>query len=142
MKTKTFLMICLLLGFSVSQISGQTLKKDAVVAVSSYTLVLNPDVTMSQFLDFYINKYIPEFEKNFPGIKDYLLSGDRGEKKNQFGEIWLFESVSVRDKYFPTEESEGSDIFIAAMEKMTAINTELGKYVVSWERIFTDWIIK
>jgi len=141
MKTKTFLLLCLL-GISVTQISGQTLKKDAVVAVSSYTLVLNPDVTMNQFLDFYINKYIPEFEKNFPGIKAYLLSGDRGEKKNHFGEIWLFESVAVRDKYFPTEDSEGSDLAVAAWDKMNAISTELGKYVVSWDRIFTDWIIK
>lgn len=78
---------------------GQTIKKGAVVAVSSYEFTLNPDVTMNQFLNFYLNKYIPEFEKNYPGMKMYLLWGDRGEKKNMMGDLLVCESVAVRDKY-------------------------------------------
>src|SRR5512133_3742547 len=96
MKTKTLFLTCLLLGFLMTQLSAQSLKKGAVVAVSTYEMTLNPDVSMNQFLDFYINKYIPEFEKNFPGVKEYVMMGDRGENKNKVGGILVFESVAVR----------------------------------------------
>jgi hypothetical protein len=123
---------------------AQTLKKGAVAAVSSYEFVLNPEVSMNQFLDFYNNKYIPEFEKNYPGVKLYLLWGDRGEKKNKMGGLLLFESVAVRDKYYPEEDGEtSSEALKAANEKMKVIDAELSKYVVSGTRTtYTDYIIK
>jgi hypothetical protein len=143
MKTRAFLLIFLFLGFSFTQIFAQTLKKGVVIAVSSYTFTLNPDVTMNQFLDFYINKYIPEFEKNYPGIKIFLLSGNRGEKKNQIGALEYFESQAVRDKYFPVEDGTTmTDAVKAAEEKMKAINEESMKYVVDSKRVYTDWILK
>jgi hypothetical protein len=143
MKTRTLLLLCLLMGFPTTQLSAQTLKKGAVIAVNTYTFTLNPDVTMNQFLDFYTNKYIPEYEKNYPGVKEYVLWGDRGEKKNQIGVMDIFESVAVRDKYYPTEGSEGSDVAKAAQEKMNAINGEVGKFFLSGGiRTYTDWIIK
>ena len=64
MKTKAFFLLCLFLAFSVSQLSAQTLKKGAVVAVGVYEMTLNPDVSMNQFIDFYNNKYVPELDKN------------------------------------------------------------------------------
>jgi len=143
MKTKTFLLICLLLGFSMTQLSAQTLKKGAVVAVSTYELILSPDVSMNQFIDFYNNKYIPEYEKNFPGVKMYPLMGDRGENKNIAGGMLVFESVAVRDKYYPKENEEVSEITAAANEKMQAIGAEATKLVVVFTReTYTDWIVK
>ena len=143
MKTKTFLLLFLLLGFFITQLSAQTLKKGAVIAVSSYTFTLNPDVTMNQFMDFYINKHIPEYEKNYPGIKIFLLSGSRGEKKNQIGSLEYFESQAVRDKYFPVEDGTTmTDAVKAAEEKLKPINDETMKFVSDAKRVYTDWIIK
>ena len=144
MKTKTFLLLFLLLGFSITQLSAQTLKKGAVIAVSSYTFSLNPDVTMNQFMDFYVNKYIPEFEKNYPGVKEFLLTGNRGEKKNQIGVIDYFESVAIRDKYYPIENDTTMNAVVkAAEEKMKSINEEVGKFFVPGStRVYTDWLIK
>jgi hypothetical protein len=65
----------------MTQLSAQTLKKGAVIAIRNYTFTLQPDVTMNQCLDFWTNKYIPACEKNYPGTRLFLLSGDRGEKK-------------------------------------------------------------
>ncbi len=132
------------MGFSTTPLSAQTLKKGAVVAVSTWEITLNPDVSMNQFLDFYNNKYIPEFEKNYPGLKVYLLGGDRGEKKKKFGAIWLFESVAVRDKYYPTEDgTTTSEAVETGDEKMKVMDAELSKFVVSGNRTtYTDWIIK
>jgi len=144
MKTKTFLLLCLLLGIGLTQLSAQTLKKGAVVCVNTYTFTLNPDVTMNQFLDFYVNKYIPEFEKNYPGVKSYLLWGDRGEKKNQIGTIDVYESVAVRDKYYPIEnDTTMTEAVKLANEKMKVINQESGKFFIGdGTRTYTDWIIK
>jgi hypothetical protein len=129
--------IVLLTGTVYSQI----LKKDVVIAVSTYTITLQPGVTMEQYVDFLMKKYIPEYEKNFPGSKMYVLHGDRGEKKDQIGFMWSFESVKVRDKYYPTE-SDFSDAAQLAWGKMDAISTEEGKYAVNSSRVFTDWVIK
>lgn len=122
---------------------GQTLQKGAVLAIRNFTIILNPDVTMNQFLDFYINKYIPEFEKNYPGIKEFILSGNRGEKKNQFAEVLYFESLQVRDKFYPVENGTTmSDAVKEAEEKMKVINAELSKLVVDTQIVYTDWVIK
>jgi len=142
MKTKTFLLLCLILSFSIFRVSAQTLKKDVVISVNTYSIVLNPDVTMNQFLDFYLNKYIPEYEKNHPGVKELVTIGNRGEFKNQIGSLTYYESLAVRDKYFPDESGKLSDVALAAEEKMKALNEELDKYLVEIKRTYTDWIIK
>jgi len=144
MKTKTLLLLCLLLGIASTKLSAQTLKKDAVMALSTYTFSLNTGVTMNQFLDFYINKYIPEFEKNYPGVKEFVLMGNRGEKKNQIGIIEYFESVAVRDKYYPTENDTIMSATVkAAEDKLKAINDEMAKlFLPGSTRVYTDWLIK
>ena len=59
MKTKTFILLCLSLGICFTQLTAQNLKKGAVVCTNTYTDTLNPDVTMNQFLDFYV--FLPYF---------------------------------------------------------------------------------
>ena len=144
MKTKTFLLLCLLTGIGLTTLSAQTLKKGAVIAVNTYTFTLKPDVTMNQFIDFYVNKYIPEFEKNYPGVKEFLLTGNRGEKKNQIGVIDYFESVAIRDKYYPIENDTTMNAVVkAAEEKMKSVNEEVGKFFMPGStRVYTDWLIK
>ena len=119
----------------------QILKKDVVIAVSTYTVTLQPGITIEQYVDFLMKKYIPEYEKNFPGSKMYILRGDRGEKKDQIGFMWYFESLKVRDKYYPNE-SDFSDAAQLAWGRMDTISEEESKYVVNSSRIYTDWVIK
>ncbi len=72
------------------------------------------------------------------------MIGDRGENKNKLGIILIFESVAVRDKYYPVEGEETlSDAVKAANEKMKLMDAEMSKYVISGTRTtYTDWIIK
>lgn len=72
MKTKAFLMIFMFLGIGLTHLSAQTLKKGSVVAMSTFTVTLKPNVTMDQFIDFYNNKYIPANDKAYPGTRLYL----------------------------------------------------------------------
>jgi hypothetical protein len=122
---------------------GQTLKKGMVVALSSYELVLKDNVTLQQFINFTEQKYNPEYEKAMPGTKLVMLWGDRGENKFRYGEMWIFDDVATRNKYFPTESDTAMS---AAMKnvvtKMKALNDESNKYVLSAKRVYTDWLVK
>jgi hypothetical protein len=76
--------------------SEQTLKKGGVISINSLTFVLKPDVPLYEFVDFMIKKHIPEFEKNFPGVKEYLLWGDKGVNKYQLAVMEVYGSVAMR----------------------------------------------
>ncbi len=72
MKTKPLLYIYLLLGATTIQLSAQTLDHNAIVRMdntNTYIITLQPGVTLNQYIDFMINRYIPEYDKNFPGSR-------------------------------------------------------------------------
>lgn len=119
---------------------GQTLKKGGIMSVHNLTITLNPDVTMNQFLDFYNNKYLPETNKHFEGVKFFTLKGDRGENNNGFSVMMYMESMEVRNRYWP-EAGKSSDEMSAIMEKLTPINTELSKLGTTTST-YTDWVIQ
>ncbi len=119
---------------------GQTLKKGVVLGTHAMTVTLNPDVTMNQYLDFFNNKFKPEFEKHYPGMKIFILKGTRGENEFGYGLLYWIESIEVRDKYWP-EPDEASDIGRAAREKMQPIIDEWRKMEVSFSTEYTDWVI-
>ena len=137
---KKLLFIAALLLFA-GIASGQILKKGCVVAVSSYEVTLQPDVTMNQWLEFNRTKWVPAAEKVFPGIKIFIVMGDRGESANMYGEIWVFDSKETRDKYWPTEEGDTAWPE-GAQEILTSISNETSNYVISATRTFTDWIVQ
>ena len=118
---------------------GQTLTKGSVIAVHNYSITLQPDVTMNQFLEFWTNKVIPEFEKVWPGGKDFVMIGDRGKHKYGFATISYFESVEQRDKLFP---AEGDPNDASMPELLVPIFEELGKYILSYEDEYTDYVIQ
>lgn len=82
---------------------GQTLKNGNLLGMHIMTVELKPDATMDQFKTFFITRVIPAYEKEFKGVKGYLVKGVRGENNNSFGTIWLFESEQARNKYFGTD---------------------------------------
>ena len=118
---------------------GQTLTKGGVISVHAYDITLQPDVTMNQFLEFWTNKVIPEFEKVWPGGKDLVMMGDRGKHKYGFATISYFESVEQRDKLFP---AEGDPNDAPIPELLVPIFEELSKYILSYEDEYTDYVIQ
>jgi hypothetical protein len=147
MKTKTVIMLFLFIGFGFAQLSAQTLKKGTVIGIKTYNFTLQPDVTMNQCLDFWINKYNPEVEKCYPGVKIFVMGADRGEKKNQFAEVVYIESVKLRDKYWPSETDTAyaklSEFERNANKKLKPFDEEWAKLVLPGASLeSTDWIIK
>ena len=118
---------------------GQTLTKGSVIGVHNYNITLQPDVTMNQFVEFWTNNVIPEFEKVWPGGKEIVMMGDRGEHKYGFATLSYFESVEQRDKLFP---AEGDPNDATMPEELVPIFEELGKYILSYENEYTDYVIQ
>ena len=119
---------------------GQALQRGNLLGLHTMTITLKPDVTMDQFKTFFIGKVIPEYEKQFQGVKGYLVNGIRGENKNSFGIVWLFETEKTRDKYFNMDESM-TDLGKSTVEKLGPINKELEK-LGTYTTKYTDWVVQ
>jgi hypothetical protein len=120
---------------------GQNLQKGALLGLHTSTLVLNPDVTMNQYLVFLRDKYIPEFEKALPGLKVYILKGIRGECMDCLSLLMVFQSEAIRDKYFKPE-GDFNDAGKAAADKLKSLFDEESKLARTSKDIYTDWIIQ
>ncbi len=132
------LVAALLLVTSIT--SGQTLQKGNLVGTHVLSINLDPDVTMNQFKAFFMNKWIPELEKHFTGVKAFLLQGIRGENKNNFGVIYIYESEEARNKFWKDDGST-TELGALAFKKMDPVGTELNK-LGTWTWNYTDWIIQ
>ena len=120
---------------------GQNLQKGALLGLHTSTIVLNPDVTMNQYLSFLKDKYIPEFEKALPGLKIYILKGIRGECADCISLLMVFQSEAIRDKYFKPE-GDFNDAGKEAADKLKSIFEEGSKFARTTKDLYTDWIIQ
>ena len=120
--------------------SGQTLQKGNTIAIHEYMVTLDPDITMNQFMDFFMNKYLAEANKLFEGVKFFALKGDRGEHENGFALLVWCESKDARDKYWP-EAGSVSDEFTAIGEQLQPLVNELGKMGTTTS-VYTEWMVE
>ena len=118
---------------------GQTLQKGSMISIHVLTITLDPDATMNQYLDVFKNKSLPAMEKNMEGVKTFLLKGDRGENENRFAMAIYFESIKVRDRYWPS--GGASEEMTAVLEKVSPITQELEK-LGTWTSEFTGWVVQ
>ena len=119
---------------------GQTFQKGNLVGFHVMTINLDPDATLNQFMDFFVTKVMPEYEKNFPGVKSYLAKGIRGEDENSFAWISIFESEEIRDKYW-NEDGTLNELGNSAWEKLQPMieeGSKLGTYTTK----YTDWLVQ
>jgi len=128
------------MGIGLTPNFAQTLQKGAVLGIHNGTFTPNPDVTMNQCLDFFKDKYGPAWEKNFPGIKAFVLKGIRGECVDCISFLLVFPSDDVRNKYWKAEGvyTESGN---AAREKMSAVIEEMAKFGKMVDK-YTDWVIQ
>lgn len=141
MKTKRFLLLFLLTGIGLTQLSAQNSdQKSPAVAIHSITITLKPGVTVDQYLDFMNNKYIPEYEKNFKGSKMHTFENFRRDEKNQYFVQVIFESLKARDKYYLHRTGTSNEAEVA-WKKMDSITSVGSKYIWDSFRVNTDWSI-
>ena len=125
--------------FVASLALGQSFHKGNLVGLHVLSINLNPDVTLNQYKDFFINTVIPEFEKIY-GAKIYLAKGIRGESNNSLAWIFIYESEAMRDKFY-NNDGNHSDIGQVAWDKMQPTMDRLNKLGTSTTK-YTDWVVQ
>jgi hypothetical protein len=118
---------------------GQTFQKGNLVGTHIISVTLQPGVTMEKFIEFYKNKVMPEYAKNFQGMKPYMIKSLRGENKDSFGGFMVFKSEADRDKYFKADGSY-SDLGTAAYAKLKPVLDELAKLGTMTSK-YDDWLV-
>jgi hypothetical protein len=79
---------------------GQTIQKGSLIGV--HIVVLKPGVAAKDYANFCTTRWIPAFEKAYPGAKAYLLKSARGIDSGSMGIIMMFKSEADRNKYWTT----------------------------------------
>jgi hypothetical protein len=118
---------------------GQTLQKGNLVGTHVMTVTLQPGVTLEKFMEFYKSKVMPEYEKNFPGLKPYMIKSLRGENKDSFGGFMVFRSEADRDKYFKPDGGY-TEVGNAAYAKLKPVLDELAKLGTVTSK-YNDWLV-
>lgn len=119
---------------------GQTVQKGSVIGAHTWTLTLNSGVTLDQYLDFFTDRFIPEFEKHFPGVKLFLVKGLNREVKDEYGSIFIIESKEVYNKYW-NDDGSYTEVTAAIVEKVQPLLDEWNKLGTSSDLI-ADWVIQ
>jgi len=139
MKRKAFLLLCLLFGIGMTQLTAQKLDQNRKnVVFDSYIVTLRPGVTMDQYVDFLKTKVVSEYDKNFPGSKMTIGCPNPWREKNQFCFLYSFDSVKEFNKYI-TNGTEMSDEVKAATARMESVRQEESKYILDSKRVEVEW---
>lgn len=134
---KTFIIIPLLLFSGIT--FSQSLEKGNVIGLHIFSLELEPDITYNQYKDFFIEKYIPELDKNFPDVKHYFSKGNREDNENNIGLIVIFESQEIKNKYY-NEDGSRTELMISIQERIQPIREKLDS-LGTVNTKYTEWVI-
>jgi len=115
---------------------GEIIQNNSMIA--NWTFRLKEDVDASEAEDFLRNEIIPAYEKNYDGIKLFLLKSDRGSVNEIYSLLLIFDSVDERNAWWP-ERGQSSEKAKEAEEKMMDLPEKLQSMVemVSWN----DWVV-
>ena len=115
-----------------------------LIGVHVVTVTLNANATMDDFMNFYVREVLPEYEKNWPGLKGYLLKSFFPDAKNKFAIVWLFKTVEDRNRNF-NSDGTANQLEKAALEKVKPMEDKLkrlyGAYTVQYTRE-DDWVVQ
>lgn len=118
---------------------GQNLQKGGIIAIHTWTLKLNPEVTMDKFLEFWETKAIPVMNKAIPEQKPFIIKGIRANNQDQYAGLYYYSSMEDLRKYWK-EDGSATEKGATAMESYGPIIEEMSKFgEFTYEA--KDWII-
>jgi hypothetical protein len=83
---------------------------------------LRPRVKAEDFERFMVEEVLPS--GLFPGVRQRLLKGDRGDREGKYLFLFEFESVEVRDRLFPAPDERSE---------------EGQRHIDSWRALWEKW---
>ena len=133
------IVIVAMLVLTTGALSGQNFRKGAVVEVSELSVSLKPDASMDNYMNLLLTQLAPATSIAFPGTEVYFTKGVRGLSEGKVGAIWVFESVSAKNKFFQPDGSltaageEATGKLAPVLEALDEVGTAT--------RTSTDWIL-
>ena len=121
-------------------LAENAIKKGSLIGIHNATIKLNPGVTLEQYQQAFVEKMIPAYEKNAPGLKVYWVKGVRGEKENSVGTMWIFPSEQLRSQYFNPDGSS-TELGKELQEKIKPAADEMSK-LGTYTYKYTDWLVQ
>jgi len=124
--------------------SAEGLEKGNLIGIHIITVTLNPNVTMDEFRTAYVRDVLPEYEKNWPGLKGYLLKSFFSDSKHQFAIVWLFKTVADRDRNFDAD-GRANELEKAALERVKPAEEKFKKRYGTYDVQYThedDWVVQ
>ena len=107
-------------------------------AFGMHMIALKPGVKAEDFEKFVAEEVYPL--PSLEGIESYLLKGDRGDREGKYLVVYEFESVEVRDRYFPSPgeiSKETQQVF----ESWAAVFEKWQTFATPLDVIYTDYIV-
>ena len=120
---------------------GQTLQKGSFIGFHIVTVDLKPRVSMDQYVSLLKTALLPAYEKEFKGLKLFLLEGVRGENKYGMAIAFYFKSMEDRNKYFK-EDGSCTELGKKAYDNLVAPIANEIKKLGTMSTKYTDWIVQ
>jgi hypothetical protein len=134
MKKIIFLTVIIFLS---GMTSGQKIESGNLLGIHIVDkLDLKPGVTMEAYEDFFLNKYIPAFQKYFTEIKIIPLTGIRGEHANQLGMIMYMKNENARNIYW-NDDGSFNEKGQSLLEKLQPLIDEANS-LATFADLYTD----
>lgn len=107
-----------------------------VIAVRN--IELGDDVDAAKFEQFVKEEFAPAWKEPREGLQFVFTKGDRGERKDKFQFVWVFESIDTRNDYFPEEGGGGTGKLGEVVESAGDIKKKLKTFPFSSTQ-YTDY---
>ena len=137
------LLVCAV-SFAPMPSLAQRLERGNLIGVHLITPDLRPNVTIDEFASAYVRDVLPEYEKNWPGLKGYVLKAFFRDSKNQLAVVWLFKTVEDRNRNFDVND-RANELERAALAKVKPFEDRFkqkyGNYSVTYTRE-DDWVVQ
>ena len=84
---------------------------------------------------------VPLSQKAVKGAYRYILKGDRGERAGKYLLVDCYETVQVRDGYFPSEGGDTSESYTKQTDKLPDLSGKIGPLMKEGPTTYTDYIL-
>ncbi|HPQ99279.1 MAG TPA: hypothetical protein PK066_07055 [Saprospiraceae bacterium] len=94
------------------------------------------------FEKFVASELYPAYDKNIDGVHLFVYKGDRGQGKDSYIVLMSFKSVELRNSFFPSEGSNGTDAFSTEFSKVQAVMEKFNGFGEKTyvENPYTDYV--
>ncbi len=123
---------------------AQGLERGNLVGIHVMTVSRNPNVTIDEFKNAYVRDVLPEYEKNWPGLKGYLLKSFQDGHKDRLAIVWQFKTVEDRNRNFDAS-GKANELEKAALEKVRPFEEKFKKTYGAYTVQYTpedDWVVQ